>query len=63
MNATLYILATPVVFLLLAIVIMLASCTYSISMVHTEGTATDVVDNDQKPSTEISPTITGIPAI
>lgn len=36
---------------------LLASCTYSITMVHTEGTATDVVDETSSatPSTSISP--------
>lgn len=41
----------------------LASCTYSVSLVHTEGTASDVVDTDQKPSPNISPTITAIPGV
>lgn len=40
---------------------ILTSCTYSITMVHTEGTATDVVDETQTPSTTVSPDIT-IPA-
>lgn len=33
------------------------SCTYSITMVHTEGEAADVVDQQQAPSTSINPTI------
>jgi len=38
-------------------------CTYSITMVHTEGTATDVVDETatNTPSTSITPTVS-IPA-
>lgn len=44
-------------------VLCLTACTYSITMVHTEGTATDVVDETatNTPSTSITPTVT-IPA-
>lgn len=39
---------------------LLSSCTYSITQVHTEGTATDVVDETatNTPSTTVSPTVT-----
>lgn len=39
------------------------SCTTSISMVHTEGTATDVIDENQSPTTDVSPdiSVSGIP--
>lgn len=42
---------------------MLTACTYSITMVHTEGTATDVVDETatNTPSTSVTPTVS-IPA-
>ena len=40
---------------------LLSACTYSITMVHTEGTATDVVDNNQKADGDVSPTVS-IPA-
>ncbi len=33
------------------------SCTYNISMVHTEGMAEDVIDNDQAASPNISPNL------
>ncbi len=36
---------------------MLQSCTYSITMVHTSGTASDVVDEEQTPSADIKPDI------
>lgn len=36
----------------------LIGCTYSITMVHTEGTASDVVDETTTPSTSINPTVT-----
>jgi hypothetical protein len=36
---------------------LLSSCTYSITMVHTEGTASDVVDETQTPSTTVSPNV------
>ncbi len=43
--------------------IILTGCTYSITMVHTEGQATDVVDETatNTPSTSVTPTVT-IPA-
>ena len=34
------------------------SCTYSITMVHTEGTASDVVDETATNTPNVSPTIT-----
>lgn len=34
------------------------SCTYSITMVHTEGSATDVVDETATNTPNVSPTIT-----
>lgn len=46
---------------------MLTSCTYAITMVHTEGTATDVVDETASatPTTSVTVPISGtsIPAI
>jgi hypothetical protein len=44
----------------LALIILLMplySCTYSINMVHTQGTASDVVDEDQKADPVISPNL------
>lgn len=35
-----------------------ASCTYNISMAHTEGTASDVIDDTASNTPEVSPTIT-----
>jgi len=40
---------------------ILGGCTYSINMVHTEGSASDVVDETQAPTDDISPTLS-IPA-
>ncbi len=42
---------------ILLISCVLVSCTYSITMVHTSGTASDVVDEQQSPSTDVSPDI------
>lgn len=36
---------------------MLSGCTYSINMVHSEGTATDVIDEDQKADADVSPQV------
>lgn len=45
--------------LLIFLFIALSGCTYSITMVHTQGEATDVVDEtaSNTPSTSVSPTI------
>lgn len=37
--------------------VLLLSCTYSINMIHTEGSATDVVDETQDASPTVSPDI------
>lgn len=44
-------------------VLCLTACTYSITMVHTQGEATDVVDETatNTPSTTVSPTVS-VPA-
>ncbi len=49
--------------LVMAGVFFITSCTYSITMVATHGTATDVVDEtaSNTPSTTVTPTLT-IPA-
>lgn len=36
---------------------ILSSCTYSINMVHTEGLASDVVDENQKADANVEPNI------
>jgi hypothetical protein len=36
----------------------LTACTYNISMAHTEGTATDVIDDTQSNTPDIKPTLT-----
>lgn len=50
-----------IIFINILMSTLLTGCTYSINMVHTEGSASDVVDEDQSPSTSISPTVS-IPA-
>lgn len=42
----------------IVLVFLLTACTYSIVLVHTEGSATDVVDSEQTPKTDIKPEIT-----
>jgi hypothetical protein len=44
-------------FKFLPILFLLTACTYSINQVHTEGTATDVVDENQTASPDISPNL------
>lgn len=41
-----------------ALVTLLQSCTYAITMVHTEGTASDVVDAEQDAKADIKPVLT-----
>ena len=36
----------------------LSSCTYNISMAHTEGTANDVIDDTATNTPDVSPTVT-----
>jgi len=52
---------THLIYILLCFTIssLLTSCTYSITMVHTQGSATDVVDEtaSNTPSTSVTPTI------
>jgi hypothetical protein len=36
--------------------LVLSSCTISISQVHTEGQASDVIDENQKADADVSPT-------
>ena len=44
-------------FLLLGLMSAITACTYSINMVHTQGEASDVVDETQTPSTTANPNI------
>lgn len=39
------------------IFVLLAGCTYSVNMIHTKGTASDIVDENQTASPEVSPTV------
>ena len=46
---------------ILALAFLFSSCTYTITLVHTEGTATDVVDDTSSAKADVSPNLT-IPA-
>jgi len=48
--------------LVLICVVILNSCSVNVSMAHTEGTATDTIDDTQSNTPNVSPTIT-IPPI
>ncbi len=37
--------------------ILLGSCTYSVSVMHTEGQASDMIDENQTASPDVSPTL------
>ncbi len=54
---------TKKLFLIGAILLLLSSCTYSITQVHTQGQASDVVDEtaSNTPSTSVTVPISGIP--
>ncbi len=43
--------------LLILALVLLNSCTYSITMVHTDGNATDVVDETTSQKPNVSPNI------
>lgn len=43
--------------MLLASLVYLTACTYSITMVHTQGEANDVVDTSQTSKSDVSPDI------
>lgn len=42
----------------ICILISLMGCTYSVILNHTEGTASDLVDENQTPTTDVRPNIT-----
>lgn len=44
--------------LMILMVTCMSSCTYNISMAHTEGTADDVIDDTATNTPNLSPTIT-----
>lgn len=47
---------------LFSLLFILTGCTYSINMVHTQGEASDVVDENQRADADVKPNLT-IPAI
>lgn len=49
----------------LGLMLTLTACTYSITQVHTEGQATDVVDETatNTPSTTVTPSVSVIPKV
>lgn len=47
-------------YLLMGLALFLSSCTYSINMIHSEGSATDLIDENQK--ADANPNL-NIPAI
>lgn len=45
------------IFALLVLSLCLTSCTLSLQTINTSGTATDLVDDEQKPQNTVSPTL------
>lgn len=45
-------------YFLFSIMCLLSSCTYNVSMAHTEGTATDTIDDTASNTPNVSPNIT-----
>jgi hypothetical protein len=41
---------------------ILSSCTYSVNLIHSNGQATDLIDENQKADADIKPNLT-IPAV
>lgn len=46
----------------LPIVFLLTACTFSINQVHTDGEATDIVDENQSATSDISPDLSSLTA-
>lgn len=42
---------------MMLMITLLHGCTYSVNLIHSEGSASDMVDENQTPSTTISPTL------
>lgn len=42
---------------LLALTCLLASCSYNVSMAHTQGTATDTIDDTMSNTPDVSPQV------
>ena len=61
MNKILFSLFVISFFICVFLSIMFSGCTYNISMAHTEGTASDVIDDTQSNQPVVSPTVS-IPA-
>ena len=47
----------------IVLIIMLSSCTYTISMAHTEGTASDVIDDTATTSPNTSVPVSVVPRV
>lgn len=47
-------------FLMLAVAFFLCGCTYSINLIHSEGEATDMVDETQSPTANVPAGLEGI---
>ena len=45
-------------FIFISCCLILSSCTYSINMVHTQGSASDVVDENQRADADVEPSLT-----
>lgn len=50
-------------YMLISLVALLSSCTYSITMTHTEGYASDIVDEAQTPTSNLVPTVSLTPKV
>jgi len=49
------------IYLIISVCLFMTSCTYTISMAHTSGTASDVIDDTSSPKADVTATAT-IPA-
>lgn len=45
-------------FIFLLCLLCLSACTYNVSMAHTQGTATDTIDDTASNNPNVSPTLT-----
>ncbi len=48
--------------LIISLCFLLSGCTYSVTLAHTEGQATDLIDENQKADADVKPNL-NIPAL
>ena len=50
--------SSSVVLLIITACMLLTACNYSVTLAHTEGTTSDLIDQDEKADANVSPSFT-----